>query len=354
MAFWDTVLNSVGDTLPYGKRLVPTIIDNNAKIHPDGACFSVPRSDILQHGFRDISWRTYANAINRTAHFIEKEIGRSASFETVLYLGFPDLRAFIVLIALIKTGYKALFSSFQNSLAAHTELIKQTDCTILLHTAGYPISAILEKNRMNTVCVPELECLLCETPCEPYPFIKTFDEAKHDPCFVVHTSGSTGMPKPVVWTHWSMNTTDYHHMVPSLDGRPALWGSVLNIRRRNYCGWPLFNGSGLGAGIMEACFNNTTVVAGPPYPATADIFSDMLEYGTIDTVSALPSTLEEIAKRPDVLAKLNRLKFIAYVGGIWAIYSKPSHMLISYRISLTGSRRCDFSTHDSVYPYGKH
>lgn len=65
------------------------------------------------------------------AHFIESEIGRSSVFETVMYLGYPDLRTFIVLIALyvvplphpilllrckhrMKTGHKARLLVYQN------------------------------------------------------------------------------------------------------------------------------------------------------------------------------------------------------------------------------------------------
>ena len=33
------------------------------------------------------------------------------------------------------------------------------------------------------------------------PFTKTFEEALSDPLFVVHTSGSTGIPKPLIYTH---------------------------------------------------------------------------------------------------------------------------------------------------------
>jgi len=84
----------------YGRRLVPRIIDDNATAQPGRVCFSIPRCEALQAGFRDITWRMYADAVNKTAHFIEKEIGRSDSFETVMYLGFPDLRTFIVLVAL--------------------------------------------------------------------------------------------------------------------------------------------------------------------------------------------------------------------------------------------------------------
>lgn len=57
MAFWDTVLNAPADASPYGRRLIPKLVDENARIKPERACFSIPRSDNLADGFRDISWR---------------------------------------------------------------------------------------------------------------------------------------------------------------------------------------------------------------------------------------------------------------------------------------------------------
>ncbi|KAF1941774.1 hypothetical protein EJ02DRAFT_422796 [Clathrospora elynae] len=205
----------------------------------------------------------YANAINKTAHFIEREIGRSPCFETVVYLGPPDLRALVVLVALIKTGHKALFISNNSSMAAHTELIEQTDCTILLYTAGFPVAGILGRNRMESVCLLELDQLLSESPAEPFPYTKSFDEAKHDPCFILHTPESTDIPRAVVLTHFSISTADRHHMDPPLEGDPTPCASVFDIRNCKDLGWPLFESAGLVAGLIEACFNNTTVVLVP-------------------------------------------------------------------------------------------
>jgi hypothetical protein len=42
----------------------------------------------------------FANAINKTAYFIQREIGRSSMFETVLFMGQPDVRHFILFVAL--------------------------------------------------------------------------------------------------------------------------------------------------------------------------------------------------------------------------------------------------------------
>lgn len=163
--------------------------------------------------------------------------------------------------------------------------------------------------------VPELASLLDDALCEPYPFDKTFNEAKYDPCFVIHTLGSTSLPAPIFCTHWSISTTDQHHIVAPLDGRPSVWGTVFDARRRNYLAWPISLNSGIAAGITDICFNNITTVFGPPEEATAQIMNEMIQYADIDSASCTPATLEELAQSPDVLAKLNVLKHIAYIGG---------------------------------------
>ena len=201
-------------------------------------------------------------------------------------------------------------------MAGHADLIRQTDCTILLHTRGFLVSAILERCRMETLCMPEMEYLLDDgITCDRYPYIKSWDEAKHHPCLIVHTSGSTGLPKPVVWTQSSLTTSDSHHMVPPLDGRPCLWNTVMDATRRAFSAYPIFHGAGIASGIMKATFHNSVVVLGPPGVATTEIFDEVLEHGNIDTVDCLPITLEEVATRPDILAKLEKLNYITYTGG---------------------------------------
>jgi acyl-CoA synthetase (AMP-forming)/AMP-acid ligase II len=165
------------------------------------------------------------------------------------------------------------------------------------------------------VQAPELATLLDDSPCEPFPYRKTFEEAKHDPCFVMHTSGSTGLPAPVTCTHWSISTTDQHHLVAPMNGRPTVWGDFFDARRRNYLAWPITSSSGIAAGITDVCFNNITTVLGPPEQTTVEILEAMVRHADIDSASCTPATLEELARRPDALANLGGLKHIAYVGG---------------------------------------
>lgn len=187
---------------------------------------------------------------------------------------------------------------------------------MLLYTAGFPVSeTLLERCRLDTVQVPDLAALLDGSPCQHFAYTKTFEEAKLEPCFVTHTSGSTGFPAPVTCTHWSMSTTDRHHLVAALDGRPTVWGDLFDARYRNYLAFSYSSSSAIGAGITDVCFNNTTTVLGPPEQATVETMQDMIRYANISSASCVPATLEELSSRPDALAGMRSLRYIAYLGG---------------------------------------
>ena len=54
------------------------------------------------------------------------------------------------------------------------------------------VSMILQDYEITKLIIPTLEELLQEEDVPPYPYEKPYEEAKNDPIFVLHTSGSTG------------------------------------------------------------------------------------------------------------------------------------------------------------------
>ncbi|KAL5398579.1 hypothetical protein PMIN04_002250 [Paraphaeosphaeria minitans] len=331
--YWDTVMDMDSPTnVQYGKRLMPVMVDEIAAETPDRVCFSIPRTIDLKAGFHDITFQTFANAINKTATFIEREIGRSSMFETVMYMGLQDVRHFIVLFALMKTGHKVLFSSHRNSVADHTDLTKRTDCGIILYTNGLSCASIIEASRMESLCMPELDYLLDDSKhTDPYPYTKTFDQAKLYPCMATQTTSSTGLPEPVIWTHWMLATIDGQRLVPDLDGRPTVWNKFFDSSERCYSGVPLCDSAGIVTALMEVLLHGCTVVLGPPSNPTANAFEQVVTYGRVDAASLLPITLEEIASSQTGLALLSRLKYVACVGGSLSarageILSQHSHL----------------------------
>jgi acyl-coenzyme A synthetase/AMP-(fatty) acid ligase len=81
------------------------VIDERARDNHKRPYASIPNSNNVKDGFRDITYRTFANAINRCAIWLKDEIGISTSFEAMVYIGPADLRYQILCMAAVKTGH---------------------------------------------------------------------------------------------------------------------------------------------------------------------------------------------------------------------------------------------------------
>lgn len=87
--------------------LLPSILDDRAWTCPEGEWAQFPASETTyEAGFRLVTNREAADAVNRVAWTLEEELGRSSKFETIAYIGPTDLRYYIVVLAAIKVGYK--------------------------------------------------------------------------------------------------------------------------------------------------------------------------------------------------------------------------------------------------------
>ena len=175
--------------------LIPVVWDRMSKNEPDRVIASIPHGAELEDGYRDVTVREMADAINRAAWFLDKELGRSHTFETLCYLGPSDLRYAILMSAAAKTGYKTFWTSPRNSLEGHIRLMEDTQCKLFLTPAAVPPGAqdIIDRCNMRHVIVPEQsDWLDSREAVEEYRFTKTYQEARLDPLTVIHTSGSTG------------------------------------------------------------------------------------------------------------------------------------------------------------------
>ena len=100
---------------PYGSRLLPQVVDELARSDPQRIYATIPLSSDSSKGFQDVTMRQVSQAVNRIAYWLENTIGRSTVFETLSYMGIPDLRYAIVFLAAVKCGYKV--SSPETGLA---------------------------------------------------------------------------------------------------------------------------------------------------------------------------------------------------------------------------------------------
>lgn len=91
----------------YGRRLLPQVLDDLSISTPDRIYVTIPRlTKDLSRGFSDITVSDVARCVNALAWWLQEDVGRSDSFETLCYIGVPDIRSAILFLAAIKCGYK--------------------------------------------------------------------------------------------------------------------------------------------------------------------------------------------------------------------------------------------------------
>lgn len=93
---------------------------------------------------------------------------------------------------------------------------------------------------MKVLTIPETDVLLQSEPVPRYAYDKTFEEASGEPFCVLHTSGSTGNPKPIVWKHSMLATLDATRLLPEHLGRPP-WVVVFEGGDRFYSSFPFYH-----------------------------------------------------------------------------------------------------------------
>ena len=122
------------------------------------------------------------------------------------------------MVASTEKGEQTLLPSPRNSVDGHLALLESTSCNILISPAETKVDHITSKKEMRHLTIEGLGGLLHDDFVEHYGYDKTFEEAAQDPFIIVHTSGSTGLPKPIILFHGGMAAMDSQHLVTPLDG----------------------------------------------------------------------------------------------------------------------------------------
>ncbi|KAI9148711.1 LOW QUALITY PROTEIN: putative secreted lipase [Paramyrothecium foliicola] len=278
----------------------------------DRIVFSIARSADISEGFYNISARAFADGVNKTCWWLEGLVGRSKSFETVAYIG-P-----------------------QGAL----NIIRATECRLWVHPEGLPREPLLDQVQqeceMMALEMPQLDQLLDTDAVKHYPYSKSFDEAIAEPFCVLHSSGSTGLPKTIKITHGLVGSVDAVQLLPSTEGDHGLtpWSNLFKKGSRLYCPNVLlhvrlykttsrFGGftnhleaSAIIVDLLCTFFFETQCVMGPVgvTPDTS-LFSSLADHGNINIWFVLPQYLNQIGQTPEVLSKLATADFLAVAGG---------------------------------------
>lgn len=134
-----------------------------------------------------------------------------------------------------------LLSSPRNSVEGHLSLIRQSGCELWITSPGVGKLSFVNELQLPCIQVPALTEIMDPSAVKPYIYKKQWQEGRSDILALLHTTGSTGLPRLIPLTLEAVGTGDALHLVEPIQGKmPSLveWTGT-----RMLCAMPLFHAS---------------------------------------------------------------------------------------------------------------
>ncbi|OWY54654.1 acetyl-CoA synthetase-like protein [Alternaria alternata] len=235
-----------------------------------------------------------------------------------------------------------LFPSPRYGVAALLKLIEAVDAkAILIPETPLPIvTEILKKKEMKSQQIPSAEQCIASNV-DHYPFTNKFEECKDDEILCLHTSGTTGFPKPIPYTHDWVSSFSRTIRLRATPGFRRSDNVLYNASRemRVFTTVPPFHASGVTFMVLLPLLIGMTPIYPPAYTtsgeavdatlsslealhksqqmnvANSDAAKERIEK-VVDMVVMVPPCVENVFKHPEKLHRLSQHAHgLCYGGG---------------------------------------
>ena len=213
-------------------------------------------------------------------------------------------------------GLQSFLTSPRNSPAGHVALLTATNCIKVIFTAEFRIQVqdlALEIPLHTTSQVPELRQLLTVRDHVGYKSRRNRYMRDDETVVILHSSGTTGLPKPVHLKAGVIRVAAAATLVPTPEGRRSvpneIFGSTMLLAVV-----PFFHVFGILMLVRSLYYQRPLALLPAGSPPTAEAVLDAISTIKPTAVACSPSILEDICGLPEGLATLLRLESIFYGG----------------------------------------
>ncbi|KAL4937579.1 hypothetical protein BDV06DRAFT_215762 [Aspergillus oleicola] len=304
------------DKLPHDKEEIPAsdaepftvdgLVRHRASLGPSQPVVHYPRTGIEYSQFPLQQLDVFAY---RVAKILAEVIPpRKSSSETpivVALLGPSDLNYLVLLLAVTKLGHSGLLLSTRISVEAHVSLVERTKARHIFFHGSLKETAEKVRERVPTSQVHNI-------PTEqsydyPIPHNELIDtnllthldpeaETKHV-AWIIHSSGSTGLPKPIFQTQ-----------------RAAVKNYAGNMNMRGFITLPLYHNHGICCLFRTIYSCKTLHLYNPSLPLTSQYLVDIMRSYPFEIFYGVPYALKLLAESEEGIKALADLKAVMFGG----------------------------------------
>ncbi|KAK5132675.1 hypothetical protein LTR08_008719 [Meristemomyces frigidus] len=244
-----------------------------------------------------------------------------SSFETI-----------VTSFALSRLGWATLFLSTRLTAPAYSRLMGMADCNTIITTEAF--EQTVEDIRHERPCksIPLLRSEDYRHRQAP-PFTRNCDPIKESRkmAWIVHSSGSTGLPKPIFLSHYQ-----------------CLANFRKSFARRAFCVSPLFHSHGLNE-LGRALYTKSPMYLGNyAMPVTRQNLLEAMQVAKPEQVCAVPYVLKLLAETEEGIAELAKAQLVLYAGSSCPddlgdkLVSKGVNLVANYGATETGQIMTSF------------
>ncbi|KGO66718.1 Male sterility, NAD-binding [Penicillium italicum] len=301
--------------------LLTHLVDKLASDTPDLLyCIHAVNSKSEKDGWRNVTFKLLSQAVDRLSWWIDEKLSGKHGQHVLAYIGTNDLRYVAFILACMKTGNTALLLSTRNSQLASLHLLKETGCSVLVDGSETPqlrkslddLQTQSSGFSLQRWYMDSIWDIFSHTPVQSFLHTVRYEDVEDHVPIIIHSSGTTGLPKPVNVSHGYLATILHMETLPIPENRKSgqLFLHYKGHLRFHY--GPMFHFVGLVC-MVECIFFATPFLLAPDKPLTTDVFTHIMNLEPFPKWGLVtPFILEELAasqKGRDALARLSGLNF---------------------------------------------
>ncbi|KZT70000.1 acetyl-CoA synthetase-like protein [Daedalea quercina L-15889] len=306
-------------------RVLPGFVDFHATHNPSRPLYVFPHPDPDSDALRTTSHLEFAQATHCVAHALRP--GRSGPEGSVVAIvaNLDALLYHAILVGLVRAGCVPFPMSPRNSAPAIAGMMERTRCHRVVAPPAFAAliagvrGALPSGYAVQVDAPPALSSVfpsLAPSPDRaPAPEPESYPPPPHEPAptataFYLHSSGSTGHPKPVPQTHAFV--LQWCRMPTVLDGRAhrLRWGGAA---------LPAFHTMGIAvqllAPLVSGCPTSLFPPRAPPVLPTPESTIENARRTRCNAVMSVPAFLEAWANNDEDVEYLRSLEFLMFAGG---------------------------------------